>query len=117
MKYILTLLFIINTAHAFRPDMQLKVHQKYCALKVEGACEAVKCMENLDECTKKQPAMTAEENKAMNDLIKKCSKQEIDCLEKEVEVRKAKALVELGRECSEGKQNSCYQKEILETSR
>ncbi len=112
---IIIALFFITSAHSFSPDQILNVHKKYCGLKVASACQAVQCLADLDTCVKNRPAVTAEEKKAMDAMVDK-SKQEVDCLKREVDLQRQKAFTELKPKCEKGNLEACYAKEILEVT-
>ncbi len=93
--------------------------QKYCGLKVKGACKSLECSKaaNKDDCVAQamkelnnSTKFDVEAEKKMQEMVRRIQKE---CMSKGTQEEKVKCMgqvsIEISEEdCKKGKQESCY---------
>lgn len=114
MKFIFILTLFASNAFALNYEGIIEAHEKYCALNVKKACEAVYCADKNVKCVVEVGHRPEVQKNAMDTLMKKCG-QDKECLIKETEAGKDIALKGLAAECQKGKIEACYEQELLKS--
>lgn len=112
MKFLLLFTLLITNAFAMNYEAIVEAHEKYCALNVKKACDAVYCADKAGKCIVEVGHQPQAEKKAMDTLMKKCGKDKA-CLIKETEAGKEIAIESLTADCKKEKIEACYELALI----